>query len=285
MELNEPTVYFGLPERDLNGYAVRGENTYRQESGGRQKDCTGVRWASRGLCLFCMDREPDAEEAPWRAGVRAARATAVPGLVLQAVALALVLAYYHHPATHHAVNELAHLHERMGFGFGIISTGLFGGVIPFLYLRARRRTRDRFSWAGGAALTAFWAYKGLEVGVWYRLLALVVGEATDVSTVAIKMVLDQFLYCPVIAVPVTVLVYAWVETGFQTAPVMRDLKAGGWYRRRVFPVLISNLGVWIPAVCIIYALPTPLQLPLQNLVLCFFTLLLAHVMQEKRLKD
>ena len=27
----------------------------------------------------------------------------------------------------------------------------------------------------------------------------------------------------------------------------------------------------------IYALPTPLQLPLQNLVLMFFTLLLAHL--------
>jgi hypothetical protein len=45
----------------------------------------------------------------------------------------------------------------------------------------------------------------------------------------------------------------------------------------VLPTLIANFGVWVPAVAIIYALPTPLQLPLQNLVLCFFTLLLAHL--------
>jgi hypothetical protein len=56
------------------------------------------------------------------------------------------------------------------------------------------------------------------------------------------------------------------------------MAGGQWYRRKVLPVLISNLGVWVPTVCIIYALPTALQLPLQNLVLCFFTLLLAHVM-------
>lgn len=220
-------------------------------------------------------------EAPWRAGIRAARATLVPGLALQAFALTLVLAYYQHAPTHDAINALAHLHDRVGLVFGVVSTGLFGGVIPFLYLRARRRTRERFSWAGGAALSVFWAYKGLEVGLWYRFLAATVGEGADVSTVVIKMVLDQFLYCPILAVPVTVLVYAWVETGFRAAPVVDDVKAGAWYRRRVVPVLISNLGVWIPAVCIIYALPTPLQLPLQNLVLCFFTLLLAHVMDRK----
>jgi hypothetical protein len=41
--------------------------------------------------------------------------------------------------------------------------------------------------------------------------------------------------------------------------------------------MIANIAVWIPAVAIIYALPTALQLPLQNLVLLFFTLLLAHL--------
>ncbi len=232
-----------------------------------------------------MHQESKRTEAPWLAGVRAARATAAPALVLQAVALTLVLAYYRHPPTHEAVNALAHLHDRFGHLFGIVSTGLFGGAIPFLYLRARRATHDRFTWAGGAALTAFWSYKGLEVGLWYRFLAATVGEATDVSTVTIKMLLDQFVYCPIIAVPATVLVYAWVESRFDAGPVLRDVKAGGWYWRRVMPVLISNLGVWIPAVCIIYALPTPLQLPLQNLVLCFFTLLLAHVTQRRPIAE
>jgi hypothetical protein len=41
--------------------------------------------------------------------------------------------------------------------------------------------------------------------------------------------------------------------------------------------MIANFAVWVPAVAIIYALPTALQLPLQNLVLLFFTLLLAHL--------
>ncbi|PTY01150.1 hypothetical protein [Opitutus sp. ER46] len=216
-------------------------------------------------------------EAPWRAGLRGARANLAPGLVLQLLALLIVVAYYQHAPSQRAINALAHLHERAGVMFGIVSTGLCGGVIPFLYLRCRRATRDRFTLAGGATLIAFWAYKGLEVDLWYRFLAFVVGSGNEVGTVVTKMALDQFVYCPVFAVPVTVVVYEWIETRFRGTVLLADMRQGQWYRRRVLPVLLSNLGVWVPAVCIIYALPTPLQLPLQNLVLCFFTLLLATI--------
>lgn len=225
-----------------------------------------------------MSTLPSRVEAPWRAGLRGAYANLGPGLVLQTLALALVVAYYQHDATHAVVDRLAEFHERMGLGLGVVSTGLFGGLIPFLYLRSRRATHHRFTRAGGAALTLFWAYKGAEVGVFYRLMAHTIGEAHDARTIITKMVLDQFIYCPAFAVPLTVVVYAWIEARFNAATVATDFRAGAWYRRRVLPVLISNLGVWVPAVAIIYALPTPLQLPLQNLVLCFFTLLLAHIM-------
>jgi hypothetical protein len=76
--------------------------------------------------------------------------------------------------------------------------------------------------------------------------------------------------------------YDWTNSHFRGSALVADMRAGGWIRRRVVPVLISNLGVWLPAACIIYALPTPLQLPLQNLVLCFFTLLVAHQTRRPR---
>jgi hypothetical protein len=40
-------------------------------------------------------------------------------------------------------------------------------------------------------------------------------------------------------------------------------------------VILSNWLVWIPAVSVVYAMPTELQIPLFNLVLCFWVLLLA----------
>lgn len=211
---------------------------------------------------------------------RGMRATVVPGLVLQAAALALVLAYYHHSPTQAVLARLAAFRAETGVGFGVVSTGLVGGVIPLLYLWSRRSTRSRYTWAQGAGLMAFWSYKGAEIEFFYRFLAHVVGEGVGVATIAVKMSIDQFVYCPLFAVPVTVLVYGLIDSRYDWAPVAADWKAPRWYRRRVLPVLIPNLAVWIPTVCIIYALPTPLQLPLQNVVLCFFTLLLAHITQE-----
>lgn len=214
-------------------------------------------------------------EPPWRAGLRSARANLLPGFVLQVAALSMVIAYYQHEPTRAALGEIAHLRERVGVVFSMLSTGFFGGLLPVIYLRSRAATRSHMTLAQGAVFTAFWTYKGLEVDVFYRLLARFVGEGHDVATIAIKTGIDQFLYCPLIAVPVTVVVYEWALSGFDGPRIAADMRTPGWVRRRVLPVLISNIGVWLPTACIIYSLPTPLQLPLQNLVLCFFTLLVA----------
>ena len=45
-------------------------------------------------------------------------------------------------------------------------------------------------------------------------------------------------------------------------------------------IQISAWIVWVPAVLIIYSLPANLQIPLFNLVLCFFSLVLAFVSRD-----
>lgn len=220
-------------------------------------------------------------EAPWRAGLRAARAHLAPGLVLQVCAFALVLAYYRHAPTHAALDALANFRARTGRLYGVVATGLFGGVLPFVYLKLHPATRSRYNWTQGAFLLAFWSYKGFEVDLWYRFLNAVIGPGHDPAVIATKTFLDQFVYCPIFAVPLSTLVYEWCETRFDSAALRADLRASGWYARRVLPMLIGNLGVWVPAVCIIYALPLSLQLPLFNLVLCFFTLVLAHMAKRE----
>jgi hypothetical protein len=222
------------------------------------------------------------QEAPWAAGLRGARANLVPGLILQFFALALVLAYYHHEPTRELCGRLGAFRTQKGFVYSLFATSFFGGLLPCLYMKLNPATRSRYNLKQNLLLIIFWAYKGVEVDLWYRLLVRVVGAGTDARTVIIKMVLDQFVVCPLFFVPVTVIVYTWCETHFNTAFVIDDLHKPGWYRRRIPPLLISNLGVWTPTVCIIYSLPSALQIPLFNIVLCFFTLLIAHVTHEEK---
>jgi len=224
---------------------------------------------------------PVHEEAPWKAGLRSARANLIPGFILQAFALAVVLGYYFHPPTQAALARLAGLRTAIGTPFDIFTTGVFGGLIPLLYLKAMPSTRSRYTWTQGGALTVYWSYKGFEIALWYTFLAWSLGEAADVRTIAIKTLLDQFVYCPLWAVPVTALFYLWCESRFNLRSLIADFRAPRWYARRALPMLLANIGVWLPLVCIIYALPTPLQLPLQNIVLCFFTLMLANMSQRQ----
>jgi hypothetical protein len=225
-----------------------------------------------------MAASASSSSAPWRSGLEGARAHFWPGVAVQVACFGLVLAYYRCPPAREALTHLMKLRLAMGFAFAILSTGLFGGFLPFCYLHFAkgRGGPARYRWPQGLALTAFWAYKGFEVDLFYRILARTVGPGHGAATIASKVVIDQFIYCPVVAIPLTVAIYQWTEANFDGAAVLSDWRTPGWYVRRVLPVLISNLGVWIPAAAIIYALPTPLQLPLQNLVLCFFTLLIAH---------
>jgi hypothetical protein len=217
-------------------------------------------------------------DTPWRSGLQGARANLLPGIALQIVAVVLVLGYYNVARVHGALDGLMAFSRAAGPVLGILTTALFGGFLPFLYLhyfQGRGDEKPRYGWVQGMCLTAFWGYKGLEVGYWYRLQAVICGSGHSPGTIAVKVFLDQFVYCPIVAVPLTVAVYQAVEAHSVAAP-LADLRIPGWYRRSVLPVLISNLGVWVPAVAAIYCLPTPLQLPLQNIVLCFYTLVVAH---------
>ena len=54
-----------------------------------------------------------------------------------------------------------------------------------------------------------------------------------------------------------------------------------WYATRCLPLLMANLGVWVPAVAVIYALPLALQLPVMNLVLCLFVLFVMILTREE----
>jgi hypothetical protein len=223
-----------------------------------------------------VDASLPSTAAPWRSGLRGARANLWPGLTLQLSALALVVAYYNEPGVHGLLTRLVGFRQSAGLAYGMASTALFAGVLPFLYIRIEcgiAGRKPQYSWNQGLILTAFWTYKGLEIDLWYRLLAHALGTGHSAGIIALKAFFDQFAYCPAFAIPTVTAAYEAVRdrNGF-----LADIRTAGWYRRRVLPILISNWAVWVPTVMIIYSLPTPLQLPLQNIVIWFYTLIVAH---------
>jgi hypothetical protein len=224
-----------------------------------------------------MSTSSSTREAPWHVGLQSARLLFKPGLVLQAAALGLVLSYYYLPAARGWFVDLARWRLEGGYVFSAVASAVCGGLLPFLYLRASAVDKKAYPWPHLIFFTLFWAWKGAEVDLWYRTLSKVYGNDPTPAVIACKVLSDQFVFNVLYASPVGNLIFAWKESGFRWKPVLADVRAGQWFWRRIIPVLISVWVLWIPVVICVYSLPDALQIPLFNVVLCFWSLLFAHI--------
>lgn len=214
--------------------------------------------------------------APLRRGVRA---NVIPGVVLQAFALALVLGYYFVPALRAPFDTVGAWKQEGGYLFSAASTALFGGVIPFFVLWFSGLIERRQAIPTLLFYAGFWLWKGVEVDAFYRTQAELFGSGTTPGILLPKVFVDQFIYNPLWAAPTQALCFLWKDSDFRLETLRTKLHEQA-LRVRIVIILVSTWVVWIPAVAIIYSLPSALQVPLFNLVLCFWSLLLSFVSRQ-----
>lgn len=215
-----------------------------------------------------------------RPALRALRANLVPGLCLQSFALGILLAYELSPATRVALDRIGQVKTEGGYAYSIAATAFFGGLVPYLFLIGRGRIPTGRRLAELVFYLAFWGFKGFEVDLLYRSQAAWFGHERTFSVIFAKTLIDQILYGPLWAVPTQTLFFLWKDSGFSVERARKALRQEGLLDR-LLVVLGSNWLVWIPAVAIIYSLPAALQLPLSNLVLVFWTLILTFVSRSE----
>jgi len=207
---------------------------------------------------------------------RGMRRNLVPGLLLQATAATMVVLYLSSAGARGWIDSIGAAKFRYGYLFSALSTMLFGGVIPFLVLLGSGRTDRTLLFRQLVFYVLFWTWKGVEVDAFYRFQAFLFGDSASFSVIAKKIFVDQCIYNPLWAGPTQVWFFLWKDCRFsRTAMRPRfDEQSLLW---RVVIVVFSSWIVWVPTVAIIYALPSALQVPLFNLVICFWSLLLTSL--------
>jgi hypothetical protein len=215
---------------------------------------------------------------PWLIGWEAAKAIAAPAFVLQAIMLAILLAYYFHRPSAAMLNALAAFKEGYGLTFVLVASVIVGAVLPEIFVIIFFQ-RGRVGWQNGRNLVfngPFWAFDGFLVNLMQRGLAEWLGDRTSIPIVAAKICVDQFGYNPFFATPYGVWGYAWKNAGYSFTKVRR-LLTWQYYRQHALPVLIATWGVWIPLMAIVYSLPLALQFPLFALALAFWVLMMTYM--------
>lgn len=202
-----------------------------------------------------------------------------PGLALQSFALLLVLLYYFVPAAQPFYQTLTRWKTQGGYLYSVVATAFFGGILPFLMILLKGKTAGKRILPLLLFYVLFWAVKGLEIDLFYQFQAILFGDSNHWWVVTRKVLFDQGVYVPFWAVPTMTILYLWRDSDFNWSGVKERLQQESFFRR-CFRVIVPNYMIWIPAVTIVYNLPLILQLPLFNLVLAFWALIMSSVSEQ-----
>jgi hypothetical protein len=210
------------------------------------------------------------------AALKGMKTNLLPGLVLQAIGLGVVLSYYFINAAQAAFLSISSLKTTYGYLFSAVSTAIFGGLIPCLYLFATKQISKKAFPKELLFYLLVWIWKGIEVDAFYRLQGMIFGYTVTFGTILQKTFVDQFIYNPLWAAPSLTIAFLWKDCGFSFARLKLNVNKR-LFTFKIPAVLFSTWIVWIPAVSIIYCLPGALQVPLFNLIICFWVLLLNFI--------
>jgi hypothetical protein len=220
----------------------------------------------------------------FNSSVRAIKTNLVPGLVLQALSLFIIILYYSSSGANYALNVLGDFKASYEVAFAICSSAFFGGFLPITFkyfvkhIEAQKKMkRGEFpqSLAVGTVddntgiasnhssayitdlifYSIFWGYKGIEVNYFYRLQGVMFGEDSSFGVVFPKVCVDMFIYNPIWAGPTLIAIFMWKECGFDIKEAVRRVKLRFYYAWQLPQYCFSNWIIWIPLVTIIYLLP------------------------------
>lgn len=207
-----------------------------------------------------------------RIGWESAKANAVPMVVLWGFAFVLVLAYYLVSGVAAFLEPVAAWQLRWGIWAAIVNQVFFCALVPTLFVLFVRRIKTERPLVKGV-VQAIWCAMWSIVYVWfYDFQCRLFGTGHGLATLAAKSAFDQFVWVPLVVMPLNSMFYLWMGKDFSWPAVVQECRKG-FVRRVVLPTLLANWCVWIPVMFALYAFPYALQIQLLGLVAAFWTLM------------
>jgi hypothetical protein len=211
-------------------------------------------------------------------GLHAARVNLLPGLFLQALMACFIAAYLLHDGTAAFLARVGEIKQEVGYGFAFVTYMLSGALLPELlkivfFQRGRPTLSNLQSFATAGP---FLGFMGMMVDFFYRCQSAWFGSGNDWQTLAIKVLVDQFLYSPFIA-NLCCTAFFTLQAGRFSRVTAASLFTFNFITDKVLPVQIAGWGFWFPAVTCIYFMPSQLQIPVAVLVQTFWVLMLMTI--------
>lgn len=124
-----------------------------------------------------------------------------------------------------------------------------------------------------------WAIIGCIVDTLYRAQSYMFGSDADVATVAKKVAFDMLVWNPFAGVWITMLPFHWRSCEFSCTRFW-DSVSPKFLLVTASATLVTTWAIWLPSVIVVYSLPSDLQIPVFNFILCFSNLILMFVTRD-----
>jgi hypothetical protein len=213
-------------------------------------------------------------KAALRIAGNAARANLIPGLLLQSLMIVFFALYVAHDGTRQFLATVANLKHESGYLFAfcsyVISAALLPEILRIAFFQGGRPVR-RNAWNFLTAVP-MWGLTGMLVDFFYRCQVFWFGPGSDWQTVLLKMAVDQFLFSPFIANPIVISYFIWRDARFRPKALAGIFRCG-FFSERIFPIQVAGWCIWIPGVCLVYFMPSELQIPVASLIQSFWVLI------------
>ncbi len=218
----------------------------------------------------------------FRKGLRAAWENVAAILALQAAMAAIVALYYLWPPAHDALVRYAAWQVAGGALGNGVAAALAGGVLSELSI-VYAQDRGRWSWTHVESMrfkAAIFFVAGCIVFEFYHYQAVWWGQGSSPRVVIHKVLVDQFVYTVFWACPYYTLLTRWHALRYSFEALGKELDRH-FVTERMLPVLVTNWMFWIPAITLVYAMPSLLQPPLYIFATAIWGLLVPAVTKQK----
>jgi len=224
---------------------------------------------------------PSAFREAFAQGYRAAKQNLAPMLALEAAMAVLVAIYYMWPAAAAVLSRFAAWQHAGGVLAASCATALAGGLLSeasVVYLHNGGRWTPA-NLENAAFKLAMFFVSGAIVYEFYLQQAVWFGSGATWSVLVPKILVDQFGFTIIWSTPYMALLTRWQTLRYSFRSLWGELDRS-FITQRMLPVLVTNWMLWIPAVTLIYAMPTNLQTPLFIFATAIWGILLSAVARE-----
>ena len=220
-------------------------------------------------------------QSPLKIGWEAVKVNVVPMVVLWVTATFLVIAYYTIPAVTTALEPMLRWQKESGYMAAALNRAVFYGLLPGAFQILLRTIRPKRPFVTISAQSLWCAAFGVLTDALYRTMSALFGDGTDIVTLVVKTLINQFVWTAFVGAPANATFYFWVARDFSIFRTCVEWPHD-FVHGVVLPNLLSNWCVWIPVNMAVFSLPLPLQVQVSGMVGSFWTLMCIQIGAHSR---